>query len=71
MHCAAVVLAHRLKGKILYELEDFKASGEAYSAALRTQPNLLPAWKGLAELHTTANNPAEAVVAFESLVRKT
>lgn len=62
--------AHRLKGKILYELEDFKASGESYNAALRTQPNLLPAWKGLAELHSAAENYAEAVVAFQSLVSK-
>ena len=63
-----LALAHRLKGKILFELKDFKASGESYSAALRTQPNLLSAWKGLAELHSTAQNHAEAVVAFQSLV---
>ena len=51
-------------------MKDFKASGESYSAALRTQPNLLSAWKGLAELHTTTQNYAEAVVAFQALVRK-
>lgn len=64
-HCTC-----RLKGKILYELKDFKASGESYNAALRTQPNLLPAWKGLAELQSAAQNHAEAVVAFQSLVSK-
>lgn len=62
--------AHRLKGKILYELKNLKASGESYNAALRTQPNLLPAWKGLAELHSAAENYAEAVVAFQALVSK-
>lgn len=64
-------IAHRLKGKILFELKDFKASGESYREVLKTQPNLLSAWKGLAELHATAQNHAEAVVAFQSLVSKT
>ena len=57
-----------LQGKLLFEVKDYQASGEAYSAILRSQPNLLPAWKGLAELYATTKNDAEAVGVYESLV---
>ncbi len=59
---------HRLQGKILYELKEYQDSGKAYSAILRLQPKLLPAWKGLAELHTTTKNDIEAVGVYQSLV---
>ena len=57
-----------LQGKLLFEVKDYQASGKAYSAILRSQPNLLPAWKGLAELYTTTKNDAESVGVYESLV---
>ena len=52
----------------MFELKDYQASGKAYNAILRSQPNLLPAWKGLAELYTTTKNDAESVGVYESLV---
>ena len=60
--------ACRLQGKIMYELQEYQASGKAYNALLRLHPKLLPAWKGLAELYTITNNDAEAVEVYEKLV---
>lgn len=58
-----------LQGKVLFELKHFQQSGNTYKAILKFQPDLLPAWKGLAELYTATKDAAAAIEVYESLIR--
>ena len=61
-------IGFRLLGKVQYKLGHHEASQDAYQCAQEAAPQQLPAWKGLAELHTATGNAEQALQAYERLV---
>lgn len=58
----------RLLGKAAYLSELWALSDKAYDEAARLQPEALPAWKGLAELHNRTQDQGKIIDAYTQLV---
>lgn len=68
IHMTGSFFPFRLLGKVQYKLGHHEASQDAYQHATEAAPQQLPAWKGLAELHTATGNAERALQAYERLV---
>ena len=58
----------RLLGKAAYLLHEHEQAALAYTHATDLNEGALPAWKGLAELHTATGDSAKAATVYERLV---
>jgi len=65
---ASVNVANRLIGKAAFLLGEPGQSELAYGKATVVRDSMVPAWKGLVELHTAQNDDAKLLPALERLV---
>ena len=59
----------RLLGKAAFLLHEHEQAALAYTRATDLNESALPAWKGLAELHTATGDSAKAAAVYDRLVR--
>ena len=57
-----------LAGKAAFLMRELEQSGMAYEKATEINARLLPAWKGLAELHSTSGDGDRLTNALQHLV---